>query len=92
MKINLNIFHIHYNFLKAVLWSVHPKHVFGLFLYQIQILTSIDFTFTLMHLADAFIQSDLQCIQAIHFFMSRCVPWELIPQPFALLTQCSTTD
>ncbi len=23
-----------------------------------------------MHLADAFIQSDLQCIQAIHLFMS----------------------
>ncbi len=27
------------------------------------------FTFTFMHLADAFIQSDLQCIQAIHFFV-----------------------
>ncbi len=26
------------------------------------------FTFTFMHLADAFIQSDLHCIQAIHFF------------------------
>ncbi len=25
------------------------------------------FLFTFMHLADAFIQSDLQCIQAIHF-------------------------
>ncbi len=24
-------------------------------------------TFTFMHLADAFIQSDLQCIQVIHF-------------------------
>ncbi len=50
------------------------------------------FTFTLMHLADAFIQSDLQCIQAIHFFISMCVPWELNPWPFALLTQCSTTE
>ncbi len=30
------------------------------------------FWFTFMHLADAFIQSDLQCIQAIHF-MSVCV-------------------
>ncbi len=51
------------------------------------------FTFTFMHLADAFIQSDLQCIQAIHFFfISMCVPWELNPQPFALLTQCSTTE
>ncbi len=25
-----------------------------------------------MHLADAFIQSDLQCIQIIHFFVSTC--------------------
>ncbi len=32
-------------------------------------------TFTFMHLSDAFIQSDLQCIQAIHFyfFISMCV-------------------
>ncbi len=28
------------------------------------------FTFTFMHLADAFIQSDLQCIQAILFVLS----------------------
>ncbi len=50
------------------------------------------FTFTFMHLADAFIQSDLQCIQVIHV-LSLCVfPWELNPQPFALLTQCSTTE
>ncbi len=46
-----------------------------------------------LHLSDAFIQSDLQWIQAIHFFfISMCVPWELNPQPFALLTQCSTTE
>ncbi len=45
-----------------------------------------------MHLADAFIQSDLQYIQAIQLFVSMCVPWELNPQPFALLTQCSTTE
>ncbi len=50
------------------------------------------YIFTFMHLADAFIQSDLQCIQAIHFFVSMCVPWELNPQPFALLMQCSTTE
>ncbi len=31
------------------------------------------FTFTFMHLADAFIQSDLQCIQAIHFFYYQYV-------------------
>ncbi len=44
-----------------------------------------------MNLADAFIQRDLQYIYAMHFF-SMCVPWELNPQPFALLTQCSTTE
>ncbi len=48
--------------------------------------------FTFTYLADAFIQSDLQYIQAIHFFMSMCVPWELNPQPFVLLTQCSSTE
>ncbi len=30
-------------------------------------------TFTFMHLADALIQSDLQCIQVIHIFVSMCV-------------------
>ncbi len=30
-------------------------------------------------------------IQAIRV-LSVCVPWELNPQPFALLTQCSTTE
>ncbi len=41
--------------------------------------------------ADAFIQSNLQCIQAIHFFI-MCDPWESYPQAFALQTQCSTTE
>ncbi len=45
-----------------------------------------------LHLADAFNQSNLQCIQAIHFLISMCVPWELNPRPFSLLTQCSTTE
>ncbi len=44
-----------------------------------------------MHLADAFIQSDLQYIQAIHFVI-MCVPWESNLQPFALQTQCSTAE
>ncbi len=48
--------------------------------------------FIFMHIADAFIQSDLQCIQTIIFFVSMCVPWESNPQPFALLTQHSTTE
>ncbi len=29
--------------------------------------------FTCMHLADVFIQSDLHCIQVIHFLLSVCV-------------------
>ncbi len=33
---------------------------------------SINLTFTFMHLADAFIQSDLHCIQGIHFFQYVC--------------------
>ncbi len=41
-----------------------------------------------MHLADAFIQSDLQCIQAIFFFVSMC-SLGIEPTTFALLTQCS---
>ncbi len=34
-----------------------------------------------LHLPDAFIQSDLQCIQVIHFFVITCVPWESNLQP-----------
>ncbi len=28
----------------------------------------------------------------LYIFISICVPWESNPQPFALLTQCSTTE
>ncbi len=45
-----------------------------------------------MHLADTFIHNGLQCIQDVNFFVSMCDPWELNPQPNALLTQCSTTE
>ncbi len=46
-----------------------------------------------MHLADAFIQSDLQCIQAIHFiFFSMCVPWESNPQPLRCWRNALTTE
>ncbi len=43
------------------------KIFFILLLHRDSIFT---FTFTFMHLADAFIQSDLQCIQVINFFVS----------------------
>ncbi len=47
------------------------------------------FTFTFMHLADAFIQSDLQCIQAIHLYCQYVCSLGIEPTTFALLTQCS---
>ncbi len=42
----------------------------------------VTFTFTFMHLADAFIQSDLHCIQVTVFlhFISSCFPWESNPR------------
>ncbi len=36
---------------------------------------------TFMHLADAFIQSDLQLHSGYTFLISICVPWESNPQP-----------
>ncbi len=45
-----------------------------------------------LRLADAFIQSNLQCIQdIIIFFVSMC-SLGIEPTTFALLTQCSTTE
>uniref|UniRef100_A0A8C1IP15 Striatin, calmodulin binding protein 3 n=1 Tax=Cyprinus carpio TaxID=7962 RepID=A0A8C1IP15_CYPCA len=51
-------------------------------------------TFIFMHLADTFIQSDLQCIKGniFFFFNLTCVPLGIEPTTFALLTQCSTTE
>ncbi len=93
--------------LEDALWEDNDKHVMkkeqrkvGLnSLFKTYVLKSMEnhrlsgsnyLHFTFMLLAHAFIQSDLQCIQAI-FFVSMCVPWELNPQPFALLMQCSTS-
>ncbi len=47
--------------------------------------------YTFMHLADAFIQSNLQ-LHSGYTLSLVCVPWESNPQPFELLTQCSTTE
>ncbi len=44
------------------------------------IFRNIAFTFTFMHLADAFIQSDLHCIQVtVLHLISSCFPWESNP-------------
>ncbi len=45
-----------------------------------------------MHLADACIQSDLQCIQFIYFFCQYMCSLGIEPTTFALLMQCSTTE
>ncbi len=45
-----------------------------------------------MHLAEAFIQSNLQCIQAIHLYCQYVCSLGIEPTTFALLTQCSTTE
>ncbi len=45
--------------------------------------------FTFMHLAEAFIQSDLQCIQVIHLYCQYVCSLGIEPTTFALLTQCS---
>ncbi len=42
-----------------------------------------------MHLADDFIQSDLG---QLYIYCQYVCSWELNPLPFALLTQCSTTE
>ncbi len=44
------------------------------------VLHFVTFTFTFMHLADAFIQSDLHCIQVtVLHLISSCFPWETNP-------------
>ncbi len=62
------------HYLCGTLFTIRTDHT------ALQWLMFFSFTFTFMHLADAFIQSDLQCIQVIHF-LSVCVPWESNPQP-----------
>ncbi len=45
---------------------------YSILIYRTVLGRNLNITFTFMHLADTFIQSDLQCIQAIHF-LSVCV-------------------
>ncbi len=49
-------------------------------------------TFTFMHLADAFIQSDLHCIQVtVSTFYQLLLSLGIEPMILALLTPCSTS-
>ncbi len=53
---------------------------------------SFTFTFTFMHLADAFIQSDLHCIQVtLSTFYQLLLSLGIEPMILALLTPCSTS-
>ncbi len=48
--------------------------------------------FTFIHAADAFIQSDLQCIKAIHLYGLNVCSLGIEPTTFALLMQCFMTE
>ncbi len=51
----------------------------------------VTFTFTFIHLADAFIQSDLHCIQVTVFtFDQLLLSLGIEPMILALLAPCST--
>ncbi len=47
------------------------------------------FTFTFIR---RFYPKRLTIAFRLYIFISMCVPWESNPQPFALLTQCSTPE
>ncbi len=49
------------------------------------------YAFTFMHLADAFIQSDLQLFE-LYIYCQYACSLGIEPTTFALLTQCSTTE
>ncbi len=57
---------------------------------QIATFTYITFTFTFMHLADAFIQSDLHCIQVSFTFDQFLLSLGIEPMILALLAPCTT--
>ncbi len=52
----------------------------------------ITFTFYIYAFSRRFYPKRLTVHSGYTCFISMCVPWESNPQPFALLTQCSTTE
>lgn len=76
------------------LWKWKVQRIQMLFILWEHPVTSrviLEHPFILMHLTDAFIQSNL-CIQAIHFYCMYVCSLVIEPTAFALLTQCSTTE
>ncbi len=78
---NMNCASLHQIAPCAIYWSF-PKPPHSLYIFRLRVRT-----FT--NLADAFIQSDLQCIQAIHLYCQYVCSLGIEPTTFALLTQCS---
>ncbi len=74
-------------------WNSLPDNVRGsdtLSLFKSRLKTQLfSQAFTFMHLTDAFIQSDLQYIQAIHLYCQYVCSLGIEPTTFALLMQCS---
>ncbi len=75
----------------AYLESVPPTHTVTLM--KLKLAWDQLFTFTFMHLADAFIQSDLHCIQVTVFtFYQLLLSLGIEPMILALLAPCSTIE
>ncbi len=71
-------------------WGVQAKVDVASYIIQLYIkMYYIKSTFTFMHLADAFIQSDLF---RLYIFCQYMCSLGIEPTTFVLLTQCSTTE
>ncbi len=73
---------------KHLMCELTTEWIFG----SAQSYFALTFTFTFMHLADAFIQSDLHCIQVtVSTFYQLLLSLGIEPMILALLTPCSTS-
>ncbi len=82
-------------------WRVtRVSHMYCSCMYYVQLcaqtmpspLRNITFTFSFYAFSRRFYPKRLTIAFRLYIFISMCVPWESNPQPFALLTQCSTTE
>ncbi len=79
--------------------NIAPKMVWGVFFFiqqghnKLVLSHSKDFYIYVYAFSRRFYPKRLKVHSGYNFcFISMCVPWELNPQPFARLTQCSTTE
>ncbi len=82
-KLEIEMFYLHFSGRVRHTWfkSCWIDHIY-----------EFTFTFTFMHLAGAFIQSDLHCIQVTVFtFDQLLLSLGIEPMILALLAPCSTT-